>query len=53
MKKNIKRAVADKDYDPQADKPDATSAEVELRKAQHIHMLRDWQIKRVAIEKKN
>lgn len=49
-RKNIKRAIADRDYGPQADKPDATSAEIELRKAQHMHMLRDWQMKRVAIE---
>ncbi|XP_070151996.1 LOW QUALITY PROTEIN: uncharacterized protein [Polyergus mexicanus] len=48
--RNIKRAVADRDYGPQADKPDATSAEVELRKVQHMHMLRDWQMKRVDIE---
>lgn len=47
---NVKRTLADKDYGPQADKPDATSAEMELRKAQHMHMLRDWQTKRVAIE---
>ncbi|XP_071579401.1 uncharacterized protein [Temnothorax nylanderi] len=47
---NKKRAVADKDYGPQADKPDATSAEMELRRAQHMHMLQDWQMNRVAIE---
>lgn len=46
----VKRAIGDKDYGPQADKPDATSAEIELRKAQHMHMLRDWQLKGVAIE---
>jgi len=45
-----KRAVTDKDYGPQAEKPDATLAEIELRKAQHMHMLRDWQTKWVAIE---
>lgn len=42
--------MADRDYGPQADKPDATSAEIELRKAQHMHMLKDWQSKRLAIE---
>lgn len=50
-KRNVKRAVTDRDYGPQADKPDATSDEMELRKAQHMNMLRNWQIERVAIEK--
>lgn len=43
--------MTDRDYGPQADKPDATSDEMELRKAQHMNMLRNWQIERVAIEK--
>lgn len=50
VKRVVKRAVADRDYGPQADKPDATPAEIELRKVQHMHMLRDWQMKRVAIQ---
>lgn len=35
----------------QADKPDVTLAEMELRKVQHMDMLRKWQMKRFSIEK--
>lgn len=31
----------------------ATSAEIELRKAQHMNMLQNWQIRRVAIEEES
>lgn len=46
----VKNASADKDYGPQAEKPDAEPAEMELRIALHIDMLRKWQNKRTIIE---
>lgn len=46
----VKYTTTDKDYGPQAEKPDAPSAEMELRKTEHMRILQDWQMKRVAIE---
>lgn len=42
---SIKNVSTDKDYGPQAEKPDAKSAEIELRIVQHMDMLREWQKK--------
>lgn len=46
-----KRLATDKDYGPQAEKPDVTADEMNLRKAQHMVMLQHWQNKRIDIEK--
>ncbi|KYN13627.1 hypothetical protein ALC57_14179 [Trachymyrmex cornetzi] len=39
--RKVKYTTTDKDYSPQAEKPDAPPAEMELRKVEHMHILRD------------
>ncbi|KYN13168.1 hypothetical protein ALC57_14644 [Trachymyrmex cornetzi] len=48
--RKVKYTTTDKDYGPQAEKPYAPPAEIELRKVEHMHILRDWQMKRIAIK---
>lgn len=47
----VRHITTDKDYGPQAEKPDADPTEIKLRIAQHMNMLYDWQKKKIEIEK--
>lgn len=42
-------AATDKNYDPEVSRPDADPAEMELRIARYMDMLKDWQLKRKII----
>lgn len=45
--------MADKDYGPRVERPDANPNEMKLRTAQHMKMLRDWQKKTMCNRRRN